>query len=174
MVERAALPSLAAAQAKFLQLGALPVDGERLLLALCGVESSFGKTCGLRVEPAYSPGGLYYKKSPAIRAAYWQYGHAACGSWGPWQLLYPTACELGFVGLPWDLFGGEALPWTVKLINARILPKINGDEQIAIGLIADGYNSGNPRDANVPDEYIQKVTAYYNRPLADLQAEFSA
>src|SRR5574342_570309 len=173
MVDRIGLPSLVAAQAKFIQFNGLPVDGERLLLAICGVESSFGLTCGLRVEPAYSPGGLYYNRSPVIQKGYLQYGHAACGSWGPLQLLYPTACELGFTGLPWDLYGGEALPWTIKLLNTRILPKVSGDEKTAVGLIADGYNSGNPRDANIPQAYMDRVWFYYKMSLDILQGEFS-
>lgn len=173
MSNRTVLLTAVAEQAKNLKVNGLPLDAQKYLLATCGVESSFGKTCGLRTEPAYSPGGLYYKRSPEIQKAFFTYGYAACGSWGPWQILYTTAAELGFGGQPWELYGAASLPWVIRLINVRFLPHVAGTEEEIVKQLADAYNSGNSRDQSVPVPYINKVLQYYKRTTAELLAEFA-
>lgn len=172
-MNRATILTAVAEQAKNLKINGLALDGQKYLLATCGVESSFGKNCGLRTEPAYSPGGLYYKRSPEIQKAFGLYGYAACGSWGPWQIMYPTAAELGFGGLPWELYGAASLPWVIRLLNVRFLPHVEGPEAEIVKQLADAYNSGNSKDQAVPVPYINKVLGYYGRPLAELQAQFA-
>lgn len=134
------------------------VDPAVLLAALAFCESSFGKNTTPRVEPAYLPGGRYFQ-AKHVQQAYKKYGQAAAASYGPWQVLYITALELGFTGSPQELAEPETnLEYAIKYINQRILRR--GAKTVA--QIADGYNSGNFNDSNVPHSYIRKLVRAYN------------
>lgn len=162
------------------------VNARKLLAALAMVESAGGRNLQPNFEPAFWKEGKYWNAHLAGLAGDWSH-HAdpvmapfiercvAC-SWGPWQILYVTAEELGYWGPPWALVSPElSLTWGIRLINKRIIPKLtmNAPEQQLVSEIADGYNSGNPRDNLVPTNYINLVLTHYNNPnvgaeLADL------
>lgn len=131
-----------------------------LLMAISRAESSGGIFGGvLRVEPSYAIKGKRYFNE----ALYRLYGDAAAGSWSSWQIMYPTALELGFTGAPWDLWDDEiAIQWVCRYIEKRVIKRaINRGEVITVEMIADGYNSGTPFDRNIPEDYIFKVKKYY-------------
>lgn len=138
----------------------------RLLTAIAHVESSFGVHGGrLRVEPAYLPAsrlpgtndGPLFRRH--VRDLYAAYGDAACGSWSSWQIMYPTAWELGFRGAPWGLADDEkAIVWVCAYLNVRAFGR--GAETVA--QVADAYNSGDHRDRFVPTRYIEEVQHHYD------------
>ncbi|MFH1035139.1 MAG: transglycosylase SLT domain-containing protein [Pseudomonadota bacterium] len=134
------------------------LDPILLLMALAAVESSGGFNNQPRVEPAYRPGGRYCNQ-----ALYEKYGDDAAASWGPLQIMFVTARELGYQGTPQDLAEPSvSVPLAIALINRRIV----GRGAQTLEQIADGYNSGNFRDDKIPAPYIAKVRAAY----ADLVA----
>jgi hypothetical protein len=61
------------------------VDARRLLIAMAMNESSGGKNCLPRHEPAYCTGA--YSKAPQVVHLTGLYGHNAHCSFGPWQIL---------------------------------------------------------------------------------------
>lgn len=129
------------------------LDPALLLMALCVVESSGGFNNQRRVEPAYRPGGRY-----CDQALYDQYGDDAAASWGPLQIMYVTAHELGYEGPPPELGQpSECVRMAVKLINRRIV----GRGATTLEEIADAYNSGSFKDQIVPQDYIRKVREAY-------------
>jgi hypothetical protein len=132
--------------------------GARLLRAIATIESSFGQNCGPRVEPAYSPGGRYYKGAQQIWVT--EYGPDAASSHGPWQIMFPTAKELGFRISPSEL----ALPEVnglvaVEFLNTRARNAVNLEE------VARAYNGGNIHAKAVPQSYIDKLTHAYELDL---------
>lgn len=66
------------------------VDPARLLWAFCGNESSFGKNCTPRHEPAYDHAGVY-GRVPVQAALLAAYGAAGACSYGPMQLMLVNA-----------------------------------------------------------------------------------
>lgn len=134
------------------------LDPTLLLMALSLVESSGGFNNRPRVEPAYLPGGRY-----CDQALYGQYGDDAAASWGPLQVMYVTARELGFEGSPQELGQpAECVRMAVKLINRRIV----GRGATTLEQIADAYNSGSFKDQIVPQDYIRKVKEAYQALVA--------
>lgn len=129
-----------------------------LLKALARQESTYGANARPRREPGYCPGGKYFNEDQARRYAI--YGKDAACSWGSFQILYPTACELGFTGAPRQLGeDGVGLRWVVELLNRRIFRR---DQAQTVEQIADGYNSGTHRDKHVPAEYIAELRHHYD------------
>lgn len=138
----------------------LPVDGGKLLLTLSGTESDFGKLrLHVRPEPAYSPGGKYYNNSEALRAAYRKYGVLASSSYGSFQIMYPTAVEMGFGGHPIDLQDDSVCAiYAAQLIIKRFIGR---QKAKTLRDVADAYNSGNHADRIVPQTYIDKAINFY-------------
>lgn len=144
---------------------------EALLGAIAWQESQLGLVAGARVEPAYLPrrrfagGGLYRRHVVALVTVY---GDAAAASWGAFQIMFPTAWELGYRGAPWDLDDDEAgIYWTIKYIRRRALER----GAITVEQIADAYNSGTHLDRFVPDVYVAGVTTHYQRILRRLETD---
>lgn len=158
MVDQGLLRRLVKEQAAKLELQDDEIDPEVLLAAILFCESNMGKNTTPRVEKAYLPGGRYFK-ADHVQAAYQEYGEAAAASYGPWQVLYITALELGFSGSPKELEEPAVnLSFAIKVINQRALRR--GARTVA--QIADAYNSGSHRDRFVPTGYIKKLIRAYN------------
>lgn len=143
------------------------VDGRRLLWAIAGNESDYGRLAEYaRHEPAYMPGGRYYQQALAQRQAWARWGVLAACSFGPFQVLHATARELGFDGAPAQL--AEPLTcaeWARRLIVRRF---IEAHGAATLRQIFDAYNSGNHADRVVPADYITKGLAAYARALPAL------
>ena len=136
------------------------VIGSRLLWAIAGNESTFGKRREfVKYEPAFLPGGDYYKNSPTLQKLYYQYGVLAGSSYGSWQIMYPTACEVGFSGPPIALQDDAvAIQFVVNLINKRF---IGHEGAKTLSDVLDAYNSGSFRDTNVPQKYVDDGIHHY-------------
>ena len=134
----------------------LDLDRRKLLWSLAGCESSFGDDIDSHYESAYDIGGRYYNDQ--IKHLKGVYGREVCCSQGVFQLLYITAYELGYRGQPFDLkFPEIQIVYVIEYINKR-LKGFGTIEQFA-----DGYNSGNFKDKNIPEKYIEKFcNIYYN------------
>jgi hypothetical protein len=134
-------------------------DKKALLCALAQVESSFGRHNVPRFESHYYRGGHYYRKSQEIRDMVSLYDKDASCSYSSFQIMFPTARELGYRGVPTDLNKDNvAIYWVIKFINIRIMKK----EPRKLEDIFDAYNSGNFKDDIIPVDYIKKAVGWYN------------
>ena len=80
----------------------MPPDFEAIANAVKQVESSGGTNVGPRYEPGFQR--RYLQGKPRWEALAKQYGwQAVSSSYGPWQIMYPVAVELGFTGSPQQL-----------------------------------------------------------------------
>lgn len=137
--------------------------------ALKAVESSAGLNNYPRIEPAYMPLGAARivqgrsvvgtgKAFNAVVAHRWQrWGMASACSWGPWQILYHTAADLGYAEQPWLLWDEYC---SSMWVNKR-LDKIALRGAVTVEEFADAWNSGTHKDTIVPKDYIAKVVAAY-------------
>lgn len=131
------------------------LDGECLLKAIAMNESAYGAYNVPKFEKAYSLGGVY-----GNRALWAKHGDWAACSYSSWQIMYPTAIELGFTGSPIDLRQDRtAIYYVVELILRRCIRK--GATEIR--QVFDMYNSGSFRDSIVPQTYIDKGILNYER-----------
>jgi len=121
-----------------------------------------------RFEKAFAPGGFYYKSDPNVRLLHARWGDYAACSFSNFQILFVTACELGFDGPPLALdHDSVALPWVVKYLNVRGFDK--GVKSVEA--IADAYNSGTHLDDDVPQRYVRKFVRMYDKNLTRLERE---
>ncbi len=135
------------------------LDKVSILMALSGVESSFGTNNRPRFEPAYAPNGHYYKRSEKLRALVEKYGEDASCSWGPWQILACVADELGYEGDPKNLSDARVSgPYCVMLLNRIFNSGAQTMEQVL-----DAYNTGSFRSGEFPKEYVSRFWAMYGR-----------
>jgi hypothetical protein len=163
-----------------LNIGRDQMNRERLLAALCMQESTGWKDRRPNFEPAFYLGGKF-ASAPLIN--HWQTGvepelHEAMGklaasSFGPWQLMFPVAVELGFQGHPCELADPYVnIEFAIRYINSRCLDKglkpdddETGDGQITaddlVMQIADAFNSGTHLDRFKPLDYMQRVLVHY-------------
>lgn len=137
-----------------------PIDGAHLLWAIAGRESSFGANCKPRHEPAYDSGGKYASErhqAELLRV----YGRDAACTYGPWQILPVNAP--GFSPEELSRNPDHAAIAVIGFIRRRIL---EAQKARTLEQIADSYNSGNFRDANIPAEYIKAIkTNYFAVPM---------
>lgn len=118
-----------------------------------------------RFEKAYALDGYYYGRSPEVRKRYAQWGRDAACSYSNFQILYNTACELGYDGPPLALDRDSvAIPYVTWYLNIRIFKK--GAKTIEE--VADAYNSGSYQDSNVPAAYIAKFKRNYTKCQKDM------
>lgn len=158
MPEQSLLRQLINEKASELQIQNRNIDPKALLAALLFCESSMGQNTEPRVEPAYLPGGVYFDNE-LVQEAYQRYGQAAAASYGPWQILYITALELGFDGTPEELADPATnLEFVIKYLNQRAFKR----GAHTLSQIADVYNSGFHLDRNIPVDYIRKCVRAYN------------
>lgn len=137
--------------------GGQRVHGGRLLLTIAGLESSFGEQrLFVRYEPAYAPGGRYHNSD--VQKMWKIYGCLAASSFGTFQLMLPTARELGYTGHPIDLQKDSICAyWATQLILKRF---IQTQGATTLEQVLDAYNSGTFRDSNVP-AYVDKGVHLY-------------
>jgi len=147
------------------------LDGEALLWAVYYCEHYDKHNRRPRFEAAYAPGGIYFSRSPQIRQGYAKWGSWACCSFSNFQIMYPTAVELGYSGPPLALDKDEvAIPYVIKYINTRCLARgAKTPEEVA-----DCYNSGTHLDKIKPEKYIVSFRGYYDRELTLLKEERNA
>jgi len=142
-----------------------PVVGAVLLWALTGNESDYGRQFEYaRHESGYMPGGTYYRKSSQQRALWHRYGILAACSLGPWQILLPTAVEMGYDGPPHGLLEPSVAVVPVSRLILRRYVRAHGATTLRD--ILDAYNSGNHFDQIKPAKYIRDGLDAYRRTLA--------
>jgi hypothetical protein len=133
-----------------------------LLAAFASVESSFGMEDQPRYEPAFGLDGMYFRKSKDLQFDYYsKYGPLVAMSYGPWQIMYPTAKSVGFLGHPLDLWPAyNSCPYVVEFLNQLFKRGATTVEKLA-----QGYNSGSiNRDASpIVKKYIGKLIQNYQR-----------
>lgn len=142
-------------------------DPKAFLWALCGIETSYGEQAVCKVEYAYGPGGLYYQKNEGLKFQYAKYGSLASNSYGPWQIMFIRAVELGYNGHPlclWD--GAISLPLVIKHLNGGFSKGAS-----TIQLLAACYNGGYGAIKNQNDavkSYVAKWTKLYENSKGTL------
>jgi hypothetical protein len=146
----------------------------KVMATIAMLESNGGRNNMPRQEASFFDGGKYanpetlgrwarsntHLANESIRAL------SSC-SWGPWQVMYPVAVELGYKAPPWALWRPESsLLMAIIYLNKRTIPEIPLDTtaERALEMLLDGYNSGSARDDYVPAEYIKRGKAYYLEP----------
>ncbi len=140
------------------------LNKEALLWSVYGCEHYTKRYFEPRFEPAYAPGGLYYKNSGEVQDEYDKWGRSAACSYSNFQILYITATELGFEGPPLGLDRDSlAIPFVIRYINHRIFAK-PGHESVE--QVADGYNSGTHLDRLKPIKYMERFRRYYDKAIA--------
>lgn len=139
------------------------VDGGRLLYAISGCESGFGMHREfVRHEPAYMPGGKYYLISATLRSQWARFGILAASSFGSVQIMFSTAVEMGFSGLPIGLQEDRtSVYWAAQLIAKRFILQQHAK---TLSDVLDAYNSGAVGDRFVPAVYIAQGIKYYENP----------
>jgi len=128
------------------------VKGEEFLYALSGTESNFGRFDIARYEKSYDRNGVYGGKNALLNKSLNDYGALAACSYGPWQIMYATAVNLGFAGHPLELWAAErCIPYVVRYINRSI-------ERGAASIddLLDSYNTGSHTIGRPPKEYIDR------------------
>ena len=139
------------------------LNKEAILWAVYGCEHYTKKFFFPRFEPAYAPGGLYYKNSEMVREQYAKWGRTAACSYSNFQILYITAVELGYTGPPLGLDRDSlAIPYVVKYINQRIFAKPGRE---TVEQVADGYNSGTHLDRLKPEKYMARFRRFYDQAI---------
>jgi len=159
------------------------IQPKALLCAMTGNESSWGTDLKPKDEPAYYRGGHYYLKPENgwLRSLVTKYGMCAAMSWGPWQIMFPVAYELGYKGSahahPWGLYEPDvSLHWVIEYLNKRTFrewPNAPKPELVApamtIAQIGDSYNTGSFRDLNHNAKYETDLETHYAEAMAVLK-----
>lgn len=131
------------------------------MASIAHCETNYGKRGYATLhEPAYCYKGIYYKASPDLQDETWKWGCLAHQSYGPWQLLYITAWEFGYRDSPWGLCEAHiSIPYVINVLNKRVADKLHDEKPEDF---FDMWNSGNPRDHIIPQDYISKAMGFYN------------
>jgi len=149
------------------------LDAGRLLTALACIESGYGVNCGPRHETQYDSGGFYHERSAAVRRAVDRFGSWAACSYGPWQILYTTALELG---LPEDTEPATlhhpdlSIPHVIAYLDRRAINRPGIYKARNLAGIFDAYNTGRAHDTNTPHAYIAKGLKAYDDPTPWIEA----
>lgn len=131
------------------------MNRKKLLWSIAGCESSFGIDTDDYYEKAFDVGGKYWNDN--LKRLKAKYGRSVCCSQGVFQLLYITAYELGYRGLPRNLIFPEIqIEYVIEYINRRL----RGFNSVVE--FADGYNSGSFKDKHIPHKYIAKFKRIYD------------
>jgi hypothetical protein len=142
------------------------LDLDKLKRAIETVESQSGRNNCPRFERSYMPKGDAFtiqgrlvigtggNFNAVVRPRWDKYGLATAASYGPAQILYHTAADLGFQYHPAMLWANQALHDYYVL---KRLERIQAQGATMVEQFADGWNSGNCNDTNVPQLYIDAV-----------------
>lgn len=172
---------LIALNAGALNIGRPEVDPCRLLAAIAMVESHGGHDKRANYERAFDVHGRYFNEELTNK---WTAGadpmlklpmrYMVASSFGPWQIMFPVACELGFEGSPFELADPRTnLVWAIRYINRRCLPRMTAEtEDGRVGQVASIYNSGRLPEKGRAIPYISKVIRHYRDP--DLYGHLAA
>ena len=140
------------------------IDGARLLWALAGCESSFGRNCVPRHEPYYHDMATAKPVlNPRLVHLTELYGCAAHSSFGPWQLLLLNTPD----GTHPQFFDelAQAARLTVEFINDHV---IRAKGATSIAQIAATYNSGCSNLGKMSSgvhRYVDQCEAYYEHAV---------
>lgn len=136
------------------------INPTAILKSIAGMETAYGKRYAASLhEKAYCYGGRYFNAT--LKDLSWVWGCNAHSSHGVWQILYITAYEKGFRDDPIRLREPKVCAeYVVKVLNARVFDKLTDEKPEDV---FDAWNSGNPRDDIVPQEYIDKAMTFYRR-----------
>ena len=134
----------------------------KLLWALNMKEASGKSKAKSRYEPNYYNQYLKGKKNWRLHLKIdpeQKWGkEAISSSYGPFQIMYPTAVQYGYKGSPADLEKPEvSLPYVQKYVNA-LSKKFNGN----IEKIFSAYNAGEKGVGSNP-EYTKEAMDHYKR-----------
>src|SRR3990167_1220429 len=129
----------------------------KLLWALNMVEGSGQQKVKPRHEPNFYNKYLKGKKEWAEHEK--KYGaQAISSSYGPWQIMYPTAVQYGYKGTPSALADPKvSLPFVQK-VASKLSKKFSGD----IEKVFSAYNAGEGGVGSNP-EYVEKAMENYKR-----------
>lgn len=111
-----------------------------IVMAICSVESNFGKDDGPRFEPTYSRSSIYFSKDKLLQSGHSIYGDHCAHSYGPFQIMWYNAALLGY---PLELSPSNlwspviSLPFVIEYLNK--CPKYGA--QTALDIFAQ-YNGG--------------------------------
>lgn len=150
------------------------MDYDALLHALSKVESDAGRNNWPRVEVSYLPKGYTStcqgklllgtgKNFNDIVENRWystkiEHRLGTAASWGPWQILYHTAADCGFGGLPYELHSKEtSLPWVRRRLDGIYTSGARTVEDFA-----RAWNGGNMHATYVAPAYILSVVRHYD------------
>jgi hypothetical protein len=158
------LDDVIAAHAYDLHVDKSIISPRAILKAIAHCETDYGaRSYATLHEPAYCYGGLYYKASEDLRHASTLWGCQAHSSYGPWQVLYIVAYELGFRDDPILLREAHtSIDFVIRVLNRRVADRL-ADERPED--FFDAWNSGNPRDKIIPADYIQKALSFYKATI---------
>lgn len=139
------------------------IDPVNFMLALSGVETSFGRNNVPRFELGYSKSSLAYKRSDILKEGYETWGDLCAQSYGPWQVLWVVARQYGYHpdANPLELTHGVvSAPYVVEHLNnfAKYQAKTLEDYYAA-------YNGGPGvllNKKNWPTNYVKKAVGIYN------------
>lgn len=139
----------------------IPSGDIKLLWALNRQEASGKATIASRYEPGFY--NRYIKGRKKYRHLETRFGgRAVASSYGPWQIMYLTAYEMGYRGKPEDLSNAAtSLPYVLKYVN--FLRKKLGNDPSAV---ISAYNAG-PGGIGSNPRYTSKVIAYLRNAPSD-------
>jgi len=136
------------------------MNAQAFLMAIADLESSFGEYGVPRFELSYSRSSIAYKKSKLLQDGYREFGDLCACSYGPFQILWIVARELGYRDHPLNLWSGViSVPYVVEYINKffNYGPKNEMD-------LAAMYNAGPgvlKNRKNWPTNYVDKFIKRY-------------
>lgn len=147
------------------------VNIERLLSAIRTQEVTNCSLGGLRFEASWMPRGARfavqgklvvgtgrnYDRSGPAQARWAEHGIWSCASYGPWQMLYHTAADMGYDGHPAHLNDESIAKWWAT----RLLQRIEARGAQSVRQFADAWNTGNHRDDYHNKEYEDNIVRYY-------------
>ncbi len=132
------------------------------LVALSGCETSFGRNNIPRFELGYSKSSLAYKRSILLQEGYELYGDLCAQSYGPHQILWIVARELGYSlqSSPLNLTSGViSIPYVIAHLN-----RFGGFGAKTIEDYAASYNAGPgilKNGKEYPKAYVKKLIGFY-------------